>query len=244
MGVPSPLLRLPRELRDEIIKYTFDDYNQEPLHFSQRHPVLERVVTPPIGALPPICIVSQQLYLEATPYFLILVTPISFNHATTCWIRKWLATFPSELGYRSIQQLAFRNFHGPEQARGYELIALCPKLRSLSIMFGSKRYDLEITPLTSISSHSSPANACESPLSIRLNHQIHKILAIPNLELFEFGFHDWEHPVNSARARHIKKWLQDRFQSKGKNVYVVCKQMQWPGRHCIEVDEIAQRWYS
>jgi hypothetical protein len=240
----SPLLRLPRELRDEIIRYTFDGYDQERLHVSRHHFVLEQVVTPPIGALPPISTVSQQLYLQATPYFLTLVTPISTNYATTCWIRKWLATFPSDLGYRSIQQLAFRNFHGPGQARGYELIALCPRLRHLSIMFGDEHSDSGTILSLSIRSHSSSVNANESLDNIILIHQIHRILEIPNLELLEFGFHDWEHQISYGRAAQIKEWLQVKFRAKGKDVYVVCKQMQWHGRYSLEdVDEIAERWY-
>jgi hypothetical protein len=245
MNLSSPLLRLPRELRDEIIRYIFDDYNQERLQFDQHHNVLERVVTPPIRALPPICSVSQQLYLETTPYFLTRVTPIARNLATACWIRKWLATFPSEVGYRSIQQLAFRNFHGPEQIKGYELIALCPNLRYLNIMFGDEYSDPGTVPSLAISSLSSHVNAYESLDNIIIIHQLHRLLEIPNLEVLEFGFHDWELGVSSHRARQVKEWFKAKFQARGKYLLVVCKQMQWSGRQTTDdVDEVALRWYS
>jgi hypothetical protein len=245
MAVSSPLLRLPRELRDEIYKYTFEVYNQERLCLSPHHHVQERAVTPPIRALPPICSVSHQLYIESTPHFLVRVAPSSPNVATTCWMRKWLATFPSELGYRSIQQLAFRNFHGPEQIKGYELIALCPKLRYLDIMLGDEFSNPGTIPSLAISSLSSSVNAYESLDNIIVIHQLHRLVEIPNLELLEFGFHDWEERISSDRARQIKEWLKVKFQAKGKDVHVVCKQMQWRGRHAADdVDEIALQWYS
>jgi hypothetical protein len=245
MDVSSPLLRLPRELRDEIYKYVFDRYHQERLHLSQHHNIQERAVTPPIRALPPICGASHQLYDETTPHFLTRVTPTSSNVATTCWMHKWLATFPSELGYRSIQQLAFRNFHGPEQIKGYELIALCPKLRYLDVMLGDEYSDPGTVPSLAFSSLSSSVNAYESLDNIILIHQLHRLVDIPNLELLEFGFHDWEERISNDRARQIKEWLKVKFQAKGKDVHVVCKQMQWRGRHSAEdVDEIALHWYS
>jgi hypothetical protein len=245
MQSPSPLLRLPRELRDEIVKYVFDMFGQERLHFSQHHDVLERTVTPPNSALPPICSASQQLYIETTPYFISRVTPLSSSVATTCWIRKWLATFPLRLGYRSIQHLAFRNFHGPEQIKGFELIALCPNLRNLNIMLGDEYSDPGTIPSLAISSLSSSVNAYESLDNIILMHQLHKLIDVPKLELLEFGFHDWEQPISCDRARQVKEWLKVKFKAKGRDVNVVCKQMQWGGDCSFDdMDEISLRWYS
>jgi hypothetical protein len=245
MDTQSTLLHLPRELRDEIIRYVFDDFNQERLNINRHHNVQERVVTPPIRSLPPICSASQQLYVETTPYFLSRVTPVSFNVATTCWLRKWLATLPFELGYRSIHQLAFRNFHGPEQIKGYELIALCPNLRHLNLMLGDEFSDPGTVPSLAISSLSSSVNAYESLDNILLIHQLHRLVNLPRLELLEFGFHDWEQPVSGDRARQVKEWLKVKFQAHGKNVHVVCKQMQWSSNYSAdEVDEISLQWYS
>jgi hypothetical protein len=241
----STLLRLPRELRDEIIKYVFEDFNQERLHISRHHNTLERIVTPPIRALPPICSASQQLYIETTPYFISRVTPLSCDVATTCWLRKWLASIPFELGYRSVRQLAFRNFHGPEQNKGFELIALCPNLRHLNIMLGDEYSDPGTIPSLAISSLSSSVNAYESLDNIILMHQLHRLLDIPSLQLLEFGFHDWEQPISSDRARQVKEWLKVKFQAKGRDVLVICKQMQWGGNRSVDdVDEISLRWYS
>jgi hypothetical protein len=245
MASPSPLLRLPRELRDEIIKYIFNNFDQERLHFGRYHNVQERTVTPPINALPPICSTSQQLYDETTPYFISRVTPQSSSVATTCWLRRWLTTIPLELGYRSIHHLAFRNFHGPEQIKGFELIALCPNLRHLNIMLGDEYSDPGTIPSLAISSLSSSVNAYESLDNIISMHQLHKLIVIPKLELLEFGFHDWEQPVSCDRARQVKEWLKVKFQARGREVIVVCKQMQWGGNVSFDdVDEIADRWYS
>jgi len=257
MSDMSPLLRLPRELRDHVIKYVFCDFDQERLDFNRHHDVHERNVTPPLKSLPPICALSQQLYEETTPYFLTLITPISFNVATSCWLRKWLPTLSSGLGYRSIRRLAFRNFHGPEQHKGYELIAKCPNLHHLFIMLGDEYADAGTVPSLAISSLSSSVNAYESLDNIILMHQLHKLADIPTLRVLEFGFHDWEQPMSHDRARQIKNWLGVKFEAKGMDVNIVCKQMQWGGSSAgsetahyggssagSDDDEIFMRWYG
>jgi hypothetical protein len=231
MDTQSRLLLLPRELRDEIVKYIFADFNEEWLNFERQHNILERNVTPPVRSLPPICSASQQLYAETTPYFLSLVTPVSRNVATTCWLRKWLATLPSGLGYRSVRQLAFRNFHGPEQIKGFELIALCPNLRHLNLMLGDEWSDPGTVPSLAISSLSSSVNAYETLENIILIHQLHRLVDLPKLQVLEFGFHDWESSVSSDRARQVKEWLRVKFHAKGKDVNIVCKQMLWGSSH-------------
>jgi hypothetical protein len=191
--------------------------------------VEERKVTPPIESLPPICVVSKQLYDETTPYFLTRIMPISLNVATSCWLRKWLATF--ELGYRSIHQLSFRNFHGPEQIKGYELIVLCPNLRYLFVMIGNEHSDPGTVPSLAISSLSSSANAYESLDNIVLMHKLSQLVETPELQVLEFGFHDWE-PMSHDRARQVKEWLSVKFRAKGKDVSIVCSRvavMRLPG---------------
>ena len=230
MNQNSPLLHLPRELRDQIFDYLFDNEQLRRIDFDRKHNVQEARVTRPLESLHPICRVSQQLYIEATPSYLTRVAPISFNVATTCWLRKWFATIPpSGLGYRSIRQLAFRNFHGPEQVKGYELMAMCPNLQFLNIMLGDEYSEAGDVPSLGISSLSSLANAYDSLDNIILMHQLHRLLDIPKLKILEFGFHDWAQPVSSVRARQVKEWLKSKLQAKGRDVYVVCKQMQWGG---------------
>jgi hypothetical protein len=241
MSEQSPLLRLPRELRDAIFRYTFDEFDLERLDINLNHDVEERKVTPPIESLPPICVVSKQLYDETTPYFLTRIMPISLNVATSCWLRKWLATF--ELGYRSIHQLSFRNFHGPEQIKGYELIVLCPNLRYLFVMIGNEHSDPGTVPSLAISSLSSSANAYESLDNIVLMHKLSQLVETPELQVLEFGFHDWE-PMSHDRARQVKEWLSVKFRAKGKDVSIVCKQMQSGSSYeASGVDEISERWY-
>jgi hypothetical protein len=245
MCATSRLLRLPRELRDHVIRYVFDDFDQERLDFNRHHNVHEPNVTRPIKSLPPICVVSQQLYDEVTPCFLTRITPISFNVATSCWLRKWLPTLSSGLGFRSIHQLAFRNFHGPEQHKGFELIAHCPNLRHLSVMLGDEYADAGTVPSLAISSLSSSVNAYESLDNIIMMHQLHKLAEISSLQVLEFGFHDWEQPMSHDRARQVKEWLSVKFVAKGMDVNIVCKQMQWGGISAApDVDEVLMRWYG
>ncbi|KAF1919950.1 hypothetical protein BDU57DRAFT_585973 [Ampelomyces quisqualis] len=226
MNTLPPLLRIPRELRDEIVKHVFEDFDQQRLLIDKYHNVLEQNITPPFRALPPICATSLQLYFETTPYFLRKIKLLSFNLATTCWLRKWLATFPRNLGYLSIHHLAFRNFHGPEQIKGYELLALCSNIRTLNIMFGDEFSDPGIVPSLAISSLSSAINAYESFDNVLLIHQLYRIVELPNLEVLEYGFHDWDEPVSGARERQITEWFGIKFRGKGRDVSVVCKQMQ------------------
>ncbi|KAH7395270.1 hypothetical protein DE146DRAFT_616173 [Phaeosphaeria sp. MPI-PUGE-AT-0046c] len=243
MNFLSPLLHLPRELRDEIMDYVFCEYDQERLRFSRHHDVTERTITPPTKALPPICIASQQLYFETTPYFLNHITLVSNTVVTTCWLRRWLATLPS--GYRSVRHLTFRNFHGPEQIKGLELIALLPNLRVLNVMLGDEYSDPGDVPSLALSPLSSAINAYENIDNIILMYQLHRLFEIPNLEVLEFGFHNWEQPVSSHRARQVKQWFVSKFQARGRDVNVVCKQMQWDnGSSSDDVDEVLLRWYT
>jgi hypothetical protein len=244
MEQQSAMLRLPRELRDEIYHYVFDDLNLERVDFHRRHNILQRDVTRPSRALHPLCNTSQQLYIEATPVLFSRVTPISHNVATTCWLRNWLATFPAETGYRAIKQFAFRNFHGPEQIKGYDFVALCPNLRYLSVMLGDEYSSPGNIPSLAITSLSTSANAYDSLDNIILMHQLHKLVEIPRLEVLEFGFHDWEQPISCDRARQVKEWLGVKFRARGRDVNVVCKQMQWGALHPDDdLDDLSARWY-
>lgn len=244
MEQQAAILRLPRELRDEIYHYVFEDINLERVDFHRRHNTQEREVTRPSWALHPLCNVSQQLYVEATPRLLSRVTPISHNVATNCWLHKWLTTFPAGTGYSAVKQLAFRNFHGPEQIKGYDLIALCPNLRSLSVMLGDEYSSPGSVPSFAITSLSTSANAYDSLDNIILMHQLHKLVDIPKLNVLEFGFHDWEQPASCDRARQVKEWLKVKFQVRGRDVNVVCKQMQWGASHPDDdLDDLSARWY-
>lgn len=236
MASNSLLLRLPRELRDHIIAYVFEDFNLERVDFSRRHTALGRKRTPPLSDLPPICKTTLQLYYEATPGYLTRVTPILYNIEMTCWLRTWLATFPSASGYAAIRQVAFRNFHGPEQIKGYELIALCPNLLHLDIMLGDEFADPGTVPSLAISSLSSSVNAYESLDNIILMHQLHRLLKIPRLERLDFGFHDWETPLSNHRARQVMEWLRVKFRAQGREVHIHCRQMLYGSFLCRDFE--------
>jgi hypothetical protein len=120
-----------------------------------------------------------------------------------------------------------------------------PNLKYLCVMLGDEYSDPGTVPSLAISSLSSSVNAYESLENIILMHQLHRCIDIPNLEVLEFGFHDWEQPMSHDRARQVKEWLDVKFKAKGKEVNIVCKQMQWVGMlPASDVNEIAKRWYS
>ncbi|KAH7398534.1 hypothetical protein BKA66DRAFT_437583 [Pyrenochaeta sp. MPI-SDFR-AT-0127] len=225
MESQSPLLRLPRELRDQIIEYVFEEIKQDRLTFDCPDTSHHQATNARLENLPGICRASGQLYYEVTPYFLSRITPALYDIETTCWLRKWLATLPSGSGFRAIRELAFRNFHGPEQIKGYELISLCPNLCQLNIMFGDEYSDPGIVPSLAIRSLSSAYNAYESLDNIVLMHQLHKLVDIPKLERLYFGFHDWEQPVSMDRARQVTEWLGVKFRAQGRIVRIECQQI-------------------
>ncbi|CAO2654973.1 Nn.00g117060.m01.CDS01 [Neocucurbitaria sp. VM-36] len=235
MASQPPVFRLPRELRDQIIAYVFDDFEEPRVEFN--HVAGEQEMAPPYNELPALCKASKQLYYEATLSFLSRITPVLCNIGTICWLRKWLVTFPSDSGFRAIRQLAFRNFDGPEQIKGYELIALCPNIRTLDIMFGDEYADPGTIPLldimfgdadpgtipsSAIDSLISSVNAYESLDNIISMHQLYRLVQVPHLERLHFGFHDWEQPISIDRARQVMEWLRIEFQAKGKTVHIEC----------------------
>lgn len=222
-----PFFRLPREIRDDIFDYVFDDIKKQCVSFKSYQVISEGRVRPPLEKLPPLCSVSQQFYLEATPRYLARMTLSSCSVTTTSWILKWLATFPFDSGYRSVRQMMFRNFHGPEQNKGFELISRCHNLRSLDIMLGDEFSEPGTVPSLSMKALSSSLNAYDSFDHIILVYQLHRLLDIPKLARLEFGFHDWEQPVSVERARQVKEWLRMESQAKGIRMDVVCRQMEW-----------------
>lgn len=241
----SRLLRLPRELRDIIVVYIFDSFDLERLDFARHHPVQEHNITTPTRSLPPICVASRQLHDETLPYFLSRITPISHSLDTTIWMRRWLETLSPHLGFNAIYHLSFRNFHGAEQNKGYELIAQLPSLTHLIIMLGDPNSAPSTFPSLAISQLSSSANAYESLDNIIIMHRLHRLFEIPSLKVLEFGFHDWEQMISHDRARQVKEWLNIKFRAQGKDVNIVCKQMQWNGVDGNDHgDEVLQKWYE
>lgn len=226
METASKFLCLPRELRDEIFDFALDDGKQERTGFTREHDTTEQI-RPPLGDLPPLCSVSQQFYLEATPRYLNRATLSSSDATNTSWLIKWLAAFPGESGYRAVQHVAFRNFHDLEQLLGYQLLSSCYNIRSLNIMFGDEFSNTGMLSSLSMMGYSGAMNAYESIDNFMLKYQLHRLLELPKLETLDFGFHDWVQPVSTERARYMKDWLTEEFRARGRYVKIECRQMQW-----------------
>lgn len=225
---------LPRELRDHIIRYTLDDFHEDP----ENVPVdmsweasLARDLSPWSECLPPICKVSYQLYFEATTIYLSMITPLLRDFQTTAWLTRSLAAFPADSGYSSIRRLAFRNFHGIGQTKGYELIALCPNLQKLSVMFGDE-FDRPVwsptpfqdaieKPNGSIDAHQNLANTI-------LMYEMHHILRVPRLKKFEFAYHSWDYIITSKSAEEMISWFSQQFLAVAMSVEIACAQLHLP----------------
>lgn len=225
MNSQSPLLKLPRELRDQIVGYVFEEFKQNRKASEHDYASHQQMTTVPFDHLPTICEASKQFYYETTPDFLSRITPILHNIDSICWLRRWLATFPSGSGFLAIRQLAFRNFHGPEQIKGYELIDLCPNLRRLNVMFGDEYSNPGTIPSLAIKSLGSSYTVHESLDDIIITYQLRRLLEVPKLERLDFGFHDWEQPISLHRAREMTEWLDAKFRAQGRNVRIGCRQI-------------------
>ena len=221
----SPLLRLPREIRDQIVGYVFEDVEpHEKIEFKLADTQDLKRVDPTWDHLPHICHASMQLYHETTPAFLSHVTPVLQDVETICWMRKWLKSFAYNAGFRAIKQLSFRNFYGPEQIKGHELIALCPNLRHIDITFGDE-FSNHVPGNSWDWKREASHNPLESLDEMIRSYQLNDLLAIPKLERFSFEFFQWDVLVSPVRARQLIEWLQIGFAAKGKMVQIECDEL-------------------
>ncbi|OAL51867.1 hypothetical protein IQ07DRAFT_586217 [Pyrenochaeta sp. DS3sAY3a] len=191
---------------------------------------LARDLSPWSECLPPICKVSSQLYFEATSIYLNMITPVLRDFQTMAWLTRSLAAFPAGTGYKSIRRLTFRNFHGIEQTRGYQLIALCPSLRSLEIMFGDEYHRPERSPTPVedvIDAPNGSIDAHENLTATILMYEMHRLFKVPNLKQLGFGFHGWTSSTSPKLAEQIISWLAQEFLAGAMSVELKCAQLHY-----------------
>jgi hypothetical protein len=130
----SPLLRLPRELRDQIYTYTFLEYR----FFSDFPPSWSDVDTSDknalFRALPGVCQASRQLFDEATPVFLARDMQ-SWNTSTSKQLLNLYSQFPEDTATKGIQRFSIHNWTEQGTAVQLNLISKFTNLQFLHAIF-------------------------------------------------------------------------------------------------------------
>ncbi len=222
MQSQSRLLRLPREIRDHIVEYVFDDLNGDLITFKQSNKCSFRKISAPFDGLPGICNTSRLLYYEATPVFLSRVTPVLHHVESITYLRRWLETLPPRIGFQVIRRLKFKYFHGPEQIKGWELISRCPNLRHLNIRFTCESASFGSAGSAGyFETHFNNFTSSHGGLDsiIRL-YDLEKLFEIPKLERLEFGSYDWRRRYGLGRTKQLCEWLSMWFQMHDRTVNV------------------------
>jgi hypothetical protein len=108
--VPLPVhskrgfMTLPIEIRDAIYSYAMEDEPRK-LHIGGNPNILAFNLRP--GALPPICLVSKSIWMEACLTYL-RQTRIENSAPWSFAFRSWLLQFPHKDGFRAIRTLVIR----------------------------------------------------------------------------------------------------------------------------------------
>lgn len=127
----SPLLRIPRELRDAIFAYVFEELSWFPkdwgsVDISDKNALYRE--------LPGLCQANRQLFHEATPIFLAR-NMASQNTQTSKLLLDLYSHFPGDAATKGVRQFSIRNWTEEGTAVQLELISKFTNLQYLSATF-------------------------------------------------------------------------------------------------------------
>ncbi|KAF2185166.1 hypothetical protein K469DRAFT_750376 [Zopfia rhizophila CBS 207.26] len=169
--------------------------------------------------LPSLCLVSRQLYQEATLEFIKSSSFLLCDPISTEFMLDWLENLGSEYkdkgeGFKSVRSLNFYHFIGCEDTsvrpawRDWELIERCANLRDLYLTFREEEDDVISFPPQGFHSPSQPDPVYDPasppfpagevpPLyegsaaeELIARHRLYRVLELPHLETFKFYFAD------------------------------------------------------
>lgn len=207
--VLSPLLRLPRELRDQIFSYLFKEGDEVfpawPSHVKHNRTLY--------NALPSICRGSKQLFLKATPFFLNAATINSDDAETSKRLITFLEEFPEEAGFKAITDFNLYEWTEDAVTLQLSLISRFTELEAISLVFAMKGlsdgwseedhdYNLEqdlwyknkihYRPRDGRSVEEEKQKLAEDTQAFIDNYGFDRILALPKLRIVQFQFYDLE----------------------------------------------------
>ncbi|KAI4693160.1 uncharacterized protein J4E88_001531 [Alternaria novae-zelandiae] len=128
---PSPLLRLPRELRDQIYTYTFDD--AEPF-VKNRAAITTSSKIALFHDLPALCQANRQLFNEATPIFL-AQNLFSWNTQESKQLLDLFSHLPKDAASKRVKHISIYNWTEQGTPAHLELISKFTQLEFVEIIF-------------------------------------------------------------------------------------------------------------
>jgi hypothetical protein len=246
-----PFQSLPRELRDEVYKFSLpqDDPSKEStwLRFKcQNDPSASQLLEnskSPLGnddtraikngiqgsssrvfPLPPICLASKTTYNEAVPLVLQCSTIYCSSPDTIQYLFDWLAKFPHPDGYGSIRSLVIE--YGMIDARECEAIARSCQ-RDLFGKCTNLRYLTLLFRRPFVNLVVSGLNRInpfrsEAP-NIVGSCQFEEIVAIPMLEKLVLDFSSAYEATHYMVPEHMNDWYARRWKEEERAVVLECK---------------------
>ncbi|KAH7077166.1 hypothetical protein FB567DRAFT_608125 [Paraphoma chrysanthemicola] len=129
--IQSPLLQLPRELRDRIYSYIFSGY----IPFLEKCGVVDTSDENAIfHELPGLCQANRQLFHEATPLFLARSTD-SWNTTTSKQLLKLYSHFAGDAATKGVTDISIYNWTEQGTAVQLDLISKFTNLQFLDVVF-------------------------------------------------------------------------------------------------------------
>ncbi|KAH7371399.1 hypothetical protein BKA66DRAFT_186281 [Pyrenochaeta sp. MPI-SDFR-AT-0127] len=128
----SPLLRLPRELREWIYTYAFTDFGLFPRDWNE---VGDSDKNALFYELPGLCQANRQLFREATPIFLARDI-YSWNTQTSQHLLNLYSLFPGDEATKNVEEFSVYDWTEKGTAIQLDLISRFTNLEFLDIIFG------------------------------------------------------------------------------------------------------------
>jgi hypothetical protein len=194
--------------------------------------------------LPPICLASKQLYLEATPVFIAGFEWELQSAGANRWLTEFLSNFTvheKEVGFDSVRSIRFSNFDwfpGMQtlgQNMDMQLIKRCRGLKYLKLAFEidcmvNPRYFRDVSALEDDTEHD--MRDINEIVEYYGLDDIFECRSIKKLDLVGFGkSYDGEVEENTAENRLVElaQWIREGFwQRRGQVLEVEVKWPAWP----------------
>jgi hypothetical protein len=127
----SPLLRLPRELRDQIYTYAFDDSE---FFLKNRAAITTPSKIALFNDLPALCQANRQLFNEATPIFL-AQNLFSWNTQESKQLLDLYSHLPKNAASERVKHISIHNWTEQGTSTHLELISNFTQLESVKLIF-------------------------------------------------------------------------------------------------------------
>ncbi|KAF2797074.1 hypothetical protein K505DRAFT_415299 [Melanomma pulvis-pyrius CBS 109.77] len=232
----SPFLSLPRELRDEIYKYSLPESQPSDVliwpNASTKQNKHMASIRPPFASFPSICLASKTTYHEVIPLFLQTLNIVSEDSQTTKNLILWLSTFAHSTGFNSIRNLTITPFNplatdrraGPQHpalTHQTSLLSKCTSLRTLTLTF-TRSFETTVNREMCLNRFElcSVGVADHRERSIAVAYYLEEIVALPKLEKLVLDFKALDEAFSWHIDDKINEWYVMRWKEERRNVLV------------------------